>query len=88
MKSFNYTLAASISGWLLTIMVLISELYEPFKTLLANTFTHHWVGKIIITLAVYIIIGMFTKKDYAHAYRDNITSMSIILLFYVIHYFV
>ncbi|MDO8628665.1 MAG: hypothetical protein Q7R56_02840 [Nanoarchaeota archaeon] len=84
---FNHELATSISSWTLAIIVVLAEIITPFKNLLKTLFTHHWLGKVAIILAVYLIIGFFTKKPYQHSYRDVIISMSIILIYYIIHYF-
>ena len=35
-----------------------AELYAPLKGWLANTFTHHWIGKSILSFAGFLVIGV------------------------------
>ena len=41
MKKFNLFAGAAAAAILFTVLVLLSELIEPFKTFLANVFSHH-----------------------------------------------
>lgn len=51
------------------ILTIISELNENIKNLLKNYFYHHWIGKGIIAIALFIIfahiIKFNVKKDIA-----------------------
>ena len=40
--------------WLVVVMTLAAEFSEPFKALLAETFTHHWIGKSVLAAAIYV----------------------------------
>jgi len=33
------------------------ELYTPFKNWLADTFSHHWVGKGILSTVIFFVVG-------------------------------
>ena len=55
MAKFNFYLGAAASAWLLTVLVVIAELVEPFKNFLKATFSHHWIGKtVMITFSFFI----------------------------------
>src|SRR3989344_1971587 len=57
MKKFNYYAGIVYSSAFLTFSIILAELYGPFKNLLASIFTHHWIGKVVITALLFIIIG-------------------------------
>lgn len=96
MKKFNFYLGASVSAWLLAVLVIVAELAEPFKALLKTTFGHHWTAKaVIITLAFlafgYLLgerkrVGKFS--DDSAAWYSMLGSLAVIFLFYVIEFFV
>jgi len=41
--------------WLVVVMTIAAELSEPFKALLAGTFTHHWIGKSVISVVAFVV---------------------------------
>lgn len=86
---FNLYLAATASAWLLTILVIITEISKPFKEFLKNIFTHHWIAKAVIITLAFIIFGLIqkkTKKDIA--WYSVIGSLITIFVFYIIEYIV
>lgn len=40
-----------------TVITIWGELHAPLKSWLAGTFSHHWLGKSILSVAVFIAIG-------------------------------
>ena len=94
MRGFNFYLGASASAWLLTIMVILSELFEPFKESLKETFSHHWIGKLVIITIAFFALGFLVKEDSIKkisndkfAWRSIIGSLIIIILFFIFEYF-
>ena len=94
MKKFNYYAGIFYSSIVLTLLIIIAEFVEPFKNLLKSTFYHHWIGKIVITIIVFILIGLFYKKDPLLekspdkiSFQTTIICLAIILLFFIFHYF-
>ncbi len=95
MARFNYYLGASISSWLLVILIIWAELSAPFKEALKSMFSHHWLGKAVIIIVVFIIFGFLLKnKNKIGKYSDEkiswfsvLASLIIILLFYIIEFF-
>ena len=41
--------------WLVVAMTIAAELSALFKSLLAETFTHHWIGKSIISVIAFVL---------------------------------
>ena len=96
MRKFNGYLGAAVSAWLLAIMVILSELSAPFKEFLKGTFTHHWLGKLVIMAAAFLIFGWLLKnetkifglKEEKFAWQSVIASLVIVILFFIVFYFV
>ena len=95
MKKFNPYVAATFSSVLLTVMIIVGELYSPFKDLLKSTFRHHWIAKTIIVAISFAISGFICSKPKIKGYKIEdiawksvIGSLVIIFLFFVLHYFV
>ena len=42
----------------ITFITINAELYLPIKDWLKNTFSHHWIGKGILSLAIFMIVGL------------------------------
>jgi len=87
---YNGTFAASV---LLAILVIVAELAKPFKDFLASIFTHHWIGKGILTAAAFVIVGYLYKQDKVFNVKSEkaswyatLGSLAVIFLFYVIHF--
>ena len=96
MAKFNYYLGIAASSLLLWVMVIFGELYEPFKNMLKDIFTHHWIGKGVVITAAFLILGFLLRNrksageysDENIAWYSTLGSLIIILLFYIIHYFI
>ena len=42
----------------ITAITIIADLYPPVKEWLKNTFTHHWIGKGVLGVAVFVVIAI------------------------------
>ena len=78
---------------LLAVLVIAAELAKPFKDFLASIFTHHWIGKAVLTAAAFVIIGHSYKQDNVFGVKSEKTSwyaalgsLMVIFLFYIIHF--
>ena len=87
---YNGTFAAAM---LLAVLVIAAELAKPFKDFLASIFTHHWIGKGILTAAAFVIVGYLYKQDKVFNVKSEkaswyatLGSLAVIFLFYVIHF--
>ena len=94
MAKFNFYLGAAASAWLLAILVIVSELISPFKTFLANVFTHHWIGKAVIVHLAFVVFGFLLQNkksilnfsDEKAAWYSTIASLIVIFLFFIIEF--
>ncbi|MDO8634459.1 MAG: hypothetical protein Q7K34_04180 [archaeon] len=88
-EKFNSFMAATVSPWLLALVVIAAELFPPFKALLASVFSHHWIGKLVITLGVFVLVGFLVKKQATEktAFYSIIGGLLVILAFYIFVFF-
>ena len=92
----NFYLGATVSAWVLAAMVILAELVAPFKDALKNTFSHHWIGKVVIVLAAFLLFSFLLKDkksiagvaDEKAAWYSTLGSLAVILLFYIMEFFV
>ena len=94
MKEFNYYFGGFAATIALTLSVILTELFDPFKSFLASIFTHHWIGKIVLVAIVFVIFGFASQKNELFgknigdvAWKSVIWSIIIIFLFYLLYYF-
>ncbi len=94
MAKFNFYIGAGMSAWLLAVMVIVAEIFVPFKDTLKNIFTHHWIGKGVIIAAAFVAFGfLFGKKSKVLNFSDDnfawysiLGSLAVIFLFFVIEF--
>lgn len=95
MTKFNFYWGSAVSSWLLVILIVAAELYEPFKNLLKSVFTHHWIGKGVIIALAFLVFGFLLRdknsvgkfSDEKIAWFSVIASLTVILLFFIIEFF-
>jgi len=95
MGKFNFYFGTAAGSLLLAAMVVIGELYAPFKELLASVFSHHWIGKLALMSAVFFVISfLYKNKNSIGKYSDEniawysvLASVIVIFVFYLAHYF-
>ncbi|MBS3068727.1 hypothetical protein J4450_08535 [Candidatus Micrarchaeota archaeon] len=93
---FNFYNGATISAWLLAVLVIVAELVAPFKDALKNVFTHHWIGKVVLVFIAFFVFAflfkdkksLFGMSDEKAAWYSTLGSLAIILLFYVYEFVV
>lgn len=96
MAKFNASIGAAASAWLLALLVIAGELSAPFKALLKDTFSHHWIGKAVLVTAAFLLLGFVFRNrksvgkwgDEKAAWYSVLLSLGAIFLFFIIHYFV
>jgi len=54
-----------------------AELIPPLKEWLKNTFSHHWIGKSIISLILFVAFGVLT---FAIPYKTNLERINRLIL--------
>lgn len=85
----NATLATIIAILFITVITISGELLPPIKDWLKQTLFHHWVGKGVLGLLLWVLIAPLPIK-YKPTSRTVllilIGSVSAIFLFYILHY--
>ena len=95
MAKFNFYAGASASAILLALLVILSELAEPFKALLASVFGHHWIGKAVLVAIAFLLAGFLLKEKTSLgkisfkdlAWKSSLASLAVIFLFYILEFF-
>src|SRR3989344_2363946 len=54
-----------------TAITIWGELYAPLKNWLASTFTHHWLGKSIISIAVFFVVWLVVYLTMSPSENDD-----------------
>ena len=49
--------------WLIVAMTLLSEVSGPFKSLLIQIGSHHWIGKGIVSMVVFVVTYLLFSKS-------------------------
>lgn len=75
-----FILSAVISVTAIAALTIGGELYLPLKSWLAKTFTHHWVGKSVISFVGFCVLG-FLLRIFTRQGRDSV-GMLLFLLFW------
>ena len=94
MTKFNFYLGAAASAWLLVILVIVAELMEPFKNLLKDIFSHHWIGKGVLITLIFLAFGFLLRnkksigniKDDKLSWYSMLGSLIVIFLFFIIEF--
>lgn len=62
-----FSISAMSSIILVVTLTIVGELYSPLKNWLKVTFYHHWIGKGVLSVLLFIFLGFilyfFTKGD-------------------------
>lgn len=64
----SWIVSAIVAIVFITTITIWSELFKPIKNWLAETFSHHWVGKGVVSVILFIVVGfllhgVFKKND-------------------------
>lgn len=49
---------------LVTVLTIGGELWNPLKDVLKGIFIHHWLGKGVLSIIVFILVYLIRKKAY------------------------
>ena len=55
---YSFVISASVTVVFIVASTIYSELSKPFKDFLKETFTHHWIGKGIIAIILFAVVGL------------------------------
>lgn len=59
---FNFYRGAIASTALIFVMIVLSEFYGPFKTLITNIFGHHWIAKAVLGMGLFVLLAIGKKS--------------------------
>lgn len=76
---YSFTRSAIAAVVFIAAATILAELYAPFKDFLKNNFYHHWVGKSVISLAIFAVGGVLC---YLIPHKPEIKRLAI--CFYVL----
>jgi uncharacterized membrane protein len=84
----SFTVSAIVAIVFITFATIFGELYKPFKNYLADTFSHHWIGKSIIAIAIFYALGFLeyfkSKGDAVPAGRqEDVMIIALKILFWI-----
>ncbi len=95
MNNRALTIATVVTIWFIVALTLGAELSAPFKTLIAEIGGHHWVGKSILSTALFLVVFLIFKKtnDSSSVLKNSYLVVGsavggglIIFLFYLQHF--
>ena len=59
-KIIHSAICGAIASVIFIVVITIAaDLYSPLKDWLKNAFSHHWIGKGILSLAIFGVVGFF-----------------------------
>jgi hypothetical protein len=83
---YSFTVSAIFTVIFIAIATVLSELYHPFKSWLAETFTHHWIGKGVLAVIVFLGMRFFYSFFYFHRIPvgvDTRLRKALLILFWI-----
>lgn len=75
-------LSAAITVIFITLVTIVADLQPPLKNWLKNTFTHHWVGKGILAVAIFVV-ATFLFSFLPFQIEENKLSKKVWALFWI-----
>lgn len=55
---YSFVISASVTVVFIVASTIYSELSPPFKNFLKETFAHHWIGKGVIAIILFAVVGL------------------------------
>lgn len=96
----SFSISASVTVIFIVIITIVSELVRPVKDWLAGTFSHHWVGKGILSLILFLVLGFIlfwvirtsneekAGRNFRVLFWIGVISFLAIFAFYIFEFFV
>lgn len=84
-KIIHSTICGAITAVIFIIAITIAaDIYLSLKDLLKSVFSHHWIGKSILSVAVFIIVGAISFLLPIQANEEKISRLLRALSFLLI----
>lgn len=78
----SWIISAIIAILFVVTATIVGELYSPFKNWLKEMFYHHWIGKGVLSVVIFVLLGfilkMFTKEN-----NEDAVSAALYVLFWI-----
>lgn len=87
----NHLWAAILTVIAITFMTIYAELNETFKNWLKDVFYHHWLGKGVLALALFVVLAHLIKINSKKETSTLITmliSITIVCALLIVGFFV
>lgn len=75
----SFIAGAIIASIFIAASTIGAELYKPFKDWLAGTFYHHWVGKGVLAVAIFLLVAFMHGFIVKHSTEDRVRTCFMIL---------
>ena len=92
-QKFDFYAGALAAAVLLVLLVVGAELFSSLKEFLKGLFTHHWIGKVALSAAAFVVAGYFYRSKAVFgvdigkaAWYAVVGSFAVIFLFFVWHF--
>lgn len=79
-----YTSGATIAVVFLVFLTILAELQVPLKDWLKTTFSHHWIGKGVLTAALFIVAGFLLSSRRRNSDEEEASRWIVVLAWTVI----
>lgn len=96
----SFAISASVTVIFIAVITIVSELEHSVKDWLAGTFSHHWVGKGILSLILFLVLALLlffiTREPKEEKVGRTLTALFwtgavgflVIFVFYIFEFFV
>lgn len=96
----SFSISASATVIFVVFITIISELVRPVKDWLTGTFSHHWIGKGILSLILFLVLGFIlfwvigtsneekAGRNLRVLFWIGVISFLAIFVFYIFEFFV
>lgn len=77
----SFGVAAIVAIIFIVFATIFGELYKPFKNYLADTFSHHWIGKGVIAIVIFYALGFlgyFSASD-----NEDVITILLKIVFWI-----
>lgn len=74
-RSIAGSIAATVAITWISASTVIGEMYAPLKDALKESFTHHWIGKGVIAVVLFIVVFLLVYPV-AKKHMDRTTALS------------
>lgn len=87
--------SATASVWFVAVSAVASEIYLPLKNFFVSVANHHWTGKSVFALGIFVILYLISfkmeesnnpEKDIARLIVNTILGTLLIFAYFIWHF--